>query len=376
MKVRTLSSSLQAAQKSVSGRPYVKVEVLDKVAAVSRPKMSRLYTGTEADFHHDTTMPGDGSLIRVRLYTSDSHIYIQRVVNPSPTSDYSSWTQMDLAHTGANIVLCSRGSTVHLFFVDPVDDKGLYYRTSTDNGATWGSAVKILTPAITETKWLAADIAPDGDIVLFHVSDSHRVYVTRKTTSWSTPVSWSNSVSTLTGICSVYQGDWNVVVSGTDSSSDYKVWTCIYGDGTAQTVDTWSSLMELTIASSGSNVEFHEPHITFADVYRLFFVEKFTDTVSYNRPNWSHSLANATFADNLWREPVPFNLSTDYGVALTQDANYLWLSITKGVWRGYLSQPAVDLSQDLISLTLEDKLEGGTAILSPNPPREGVWLAS
>ncbi|MCH8087581.1 MAG: hypothetical protein IIC81_06975, partial [Chloroflexi bacterium] len=103
--MRPLSSTLLQAQKDPSTVPYVKVEVLDKVAAVSRPKMSRIYTGTEADFHHDTTMPGDGSLIRARINTSDSRIYIQRVVNPGPASDYSSWPQMDVAHTVANIVL-------------------------------------------------------------------------------------------------------------------------------------------------------------------------------------------------------------------------------------------------------------------------------
>ena len=104
--------------------------------------------------------------------------------------------------------------------------------------------------------------------------------------------------------------DWNLAICGQDSAGKYKVWTCVYGDGYSQSPGTWSSLAELTVASPGSNIEFRCPYVNFPDVFRIFFVEKYSGTASYSRALWSHSLATAEFISNLWREPVPFNLSS------------------------------------------------------------------
>ena len=89
------------------------------------------------------------------------------------------------------------------------------------------------------------------------------------------------------------------------------------------------------------------------DVYRCFFIEKFTGTEAYNRPFWSHSIADNDFIDNLWREPVPFNLSSEYGMAIAHHGDYCWLSTPYGVWRAELGQESLDLSADVLSLGQE-----------------------
>ncbi len=61
--LRTLPSALLAAQRSPSGAPHVKVQILDRIGGVRRLRWERLYTGAEPDNHHALTMPGDGSLI-------------------------------------------------------------------------------------------------------------------------------------------------------------------------------------------------------------------------------------------------------------------------------------------------------------------------
>ena len=89
------------------------------------------------------------------------------------------------------------------------------------------------------------------------------------------------------------------------------------------------------------------------DVYRCFFIEKFTGTEAYTRPFWSHSALDAEFIDNPWREPVPFNLSAEYGMAVAHHGDYCWLSTPYGVWRAKLAQESLDLSADVLSLRQE-----------------------
>ena len=89
------------------------------------------------------------------------------------------------------------------------------------------------------------------------------------------------------------------------------------------------------------------------DVYRCFYVEKFSGTEAYNRPFWSHSVLDARFLDNLWREPVPFNLSSQYGLAIAHYGSYCWLSAPYGVWRAPLTMQNLDLTADVLSLKQE-----------------------
>ena len=92
--MRSLTSTLLAAQKEATHTPYVKVEAKNKIAGVVRLDWERLYTGTEDDYFHAVTMPGDGSLIRARitLPADGRKLYRQRVANPGSSSDFSAWT--------------------------------------------------------------------------------------------------------------------------------------------------------------------------------------------------------------------------------------------------------------------------------------------
>ena len=101
--MRTLSTTLLAAQKANSHTPCVKVEVKNKMAGVIRFAWERLYQGTEAEYYHGLALAGDGSLIRVRVTPSGDgcKLYRQRVVNPGSQSDFSTWTYT--GHTFFNI---------------------------------------------------------------------------------------------------------------------------------------------------------------------------------------------------------------------------------------------------------------------------------
>jgi len=363
--VRTLSSTLLAAQRSSSSVPSVKVEVSNRIAGVARPLFARHYTGAEVASYHGATMPGNGSLVRVRVESGGGNLYVQRVANPGSQSNFSGWTSLGSVSPGANVALCSQGAQVMIFYVDVEDGASIYYRESNDNGATWNAPAKAITPVVTSVRWVAAAIKPGGAVALFYASDTAMVYVMKRSGgSWGNPSDWSNSVSAMTGMVAVFYEDWDLVVTGTNAYGDHHVWTCIYGDGVRQALNTWSSLRSFASARSDSLIQFHNPFLVVADVLRLTFVEKHTGAVAYQRPLWSHSLPGASFADQRWREAVPFNLDLQYGLALAGNTSRLWLSTPSGVWEGNVNPSPLDVSNDVVSLMTRDGPSGAIAQIS------------
>ncbi len=349
--MRTLAAPLLAAQKSASAVPYLKAVVSDRIGGIRRLAWSRLYTGTEPDGYHAAAMPADGSLVRARV--SGGRVYYQRVTNPGSGSGFSSWTDVDAA-AGAGVALCADGTRLMLFYVDP-GGTILKLRESTDSGATLGAAVTVATAGAPVT-WLAADVKSNGDALLLYSVGATVYSVKRTGGAWGAPAAWTNSVASVTGIAGYYQGDWNVAVAGTDSAGAAFLWTCIFGDGFSQAAGTWSALREVTRASAGSNVSFRAPFLSQPDTYRLSFVEKFTSALGgYNRPYHSYSPATADYASNLWREPVPFDLTSDYGQAIAFSASAVWLSTSAGVWTATLNVPLLDVTADVLEATTDDR---------------------
>ena len=359
--MRTLPAALLAAQRNASAVPYVKLEVTDRLAGVPRLRWERLYTGSEDDYHHAVTMPADGSLIRTRVSAANV-LYLQRVISPGPSSDFSAWTSLGGVSDASGVALTSLGTTVLLFYVD-TDRRTIKVKESTNSGQSFGSAVTVLTAA-SDVGRLAAGVNASGVVALFFTLAA-TVYVVKRTSgSWGSPSAWTNSVAGITGLVCVYNLDWDIALTGTDADGNAHLWTCLYGDGFGQSTDTWSSLTSIALASSGSDVEFHTPFLSCADVYRLFFIEKYTGDISYTRPYWSHTTSFSDYADALWREPQPFDLTSSYGVAPTHGGDYAWLSAPSGVWRSPLAPDILDISDDLLELHMDS-----------HPFRGGLTLA-
>ena len=362
--MRTLSSQLLDAQKSASHSPFLKVIISDRIGGVRRLAFDRLYTGTEPDAYHAAAMPGDGSLLRTRV--ASGRLYYQRVASPDPASDYATWTDLT-AVAGTDVALCAEGSRALLFYVD-TDGLTLKVRESTDSGSTLGSPVTAATAA-GAVGWLAAAVKSGGDILLLYSVGATAFSVKRSGGAWGSPVSWSNSVASVTGLACFHQGDYNAVVTGTDAAGDGFVWSCLFGDGFSQAPGTWSSLREVTHASSGSAVSFRAPFLAQPDTYRLAFVEKYTGNQAYNRPYHSYSPATADYATNLWREPIPFNLSTDFGLAIVSSSSAVWLCAPAGVWTASLSITSLDVTADVLEATTSDRpLAGWLAMGSSRFP--------
>ncbi len=356
--MRSLSSTLLAAQKEASHIPYVKVEAKNKIAGTVRLDWTRLYTGTEADYFHALTIPGDGSLIRVRLTppADGRKLYRQRVANPSPESDFSQWTY----GSQYNIVIvaaCSLESEVSIFWIK--SDRGIYQLKSTDYGASWGTPELIDYSPTTAIYGIAASYKPNGDIGLFF-ADQATLYVKQRVNgNWQNKTSWDKTTGDLSGVAAGYDGDFNLFITGKDSDDNFKLWSLIYGDGNELPPGNWSELKQFASAPSDGDFEYRQAFMTKPDVYRCFFVEKFTGTEAYTRPFWSHSVPDTNFTGNLWHEPVPFNLSSEYGLAIAHHGSYCWLSSPDSVWRARLTEESLDLTADVISIRQELGKEEG-----------------
>ncbi len=350
--MRSLTATLLTAQREASRTPWLKVEARNKIAGVVRLDWTRLYTGSEADYFHALTIPDDGSLIRIRVTPpSDARkLYRQRVAGPGPESDFSQWTYCNQY----NVVIatgCSLGAEVSIFWIK--SDRAIYRLKSSDYGASWGSPELIDYSPSTAIYGLAAAYKPNGDLALFF-ADQATLYVKQYLSGeWQTKTSWDKTTGYLSGVATIYDGDWNLFITGKDSDGNFKLWSLIYGDGSEVAAGTWSALKEFASAAADGNFEYHRAFMDKPDVYRCFFVEKFTGSEAYHRPFWSHSVEDTEFIDNLWREPVPFNLSSEYGLAIAHYGDYCWLSTPDGVWRAGLTQESLDLTADVLSLRQE-----------------------
>ncbi|MDP2731403.1 MAG: hypothetical protein Q8O55_13140 [Dehalococcoidales bacterium] len=356
--MRTLSSTLLAAQKEASRTPCVKVEAGNKIAGVVRLDWERLYTGSEDDYFHALTMPGDGSLIRVRITPSADgrKLYRQRVASPGPSSDFSNWTYTS-QYNCLVVAAASSGAEVSIFWIN--SSREIRHLKSTDYGASWGSPQTIDYSPTTGVNGLAAAYKTNGDLAIFF-SDQATLYVKKRIGgNWQSKAAWDKTTGNLSGVAAVYDADWNLVVSGKDSSGNFKLWSLIYGDGGDVTSGTWSALKEFASAPSDGDFEYHRVFMDEPDVYRCFYVEKFSGTEAYDRPFWSHSVSGAAFLDNLWREPVPFNLSCEYGMAVAYYGDYCWLTTPYGVWRAKLTGVSIDLTADVLSLRQETEQNQG-----------------
>jgi hypothetical protein len=350
--MRQLSSALLAAQKREAVVPYVRIEAVNKIAGVVRQDWSRLYDGSEDDYFHAVTMPGDGSLVRARLTPpADSRkLYRQRVGSPGPGSDFSQWTYTG-QYNAVVVAAASLGAEVSIFWVK--SNREIRRIKSTDYGASWGSPELIDYTPTTAVYGLAAAYKPGGDLAIFF-ADQATLYVKKHISGqWQTKAAWGKATGDLSGVGCVYDGDWDLLVTGKDTAGNYKLWSLVYGDGSDVAAGAWSALRELAASPSGGNFEYRQPFLDKPDVYRCFFIEKFTGTEAYKRPFRSNSVPGVSFLDGLWREPTPFNLASEYGLAMAHVGDYAWLSSPGGVWRASLAVRSLDLTADVISVRQE-----------------------
>ena len=361
--MRILSATLLAAQQAASLTPAVKIEVKNKMTGVTRLNWERLYQGSEDEYYHGMTAADDGSLIRTRitLPADGRKLYRQRTVNPGSQSDFSAWTYANQYNCLA-VAATAYGSEVSIFWIN--SNRELRRLKSTNYGASWLTPELLDYTPSTDVHGLAAVYKPNGDLAVFF-TDQMSVCVKKCTGgNWQTTSGWDKITGYLSSVSTVYDSDWNLLLTGQDANGNYKVWSLIYGDGGDVPAGVWSSLQELASAPAGGNFEYVSVFLDKPDVYRAGYVEKFSGVQSYNRPFFSSSIPETEFSDNLWGEPSPFNLACEYGLAMVHSGGYGWLSTANGVWRTSLAEASLDITADILEVKYETLPKEGRLLVT------------
>jgi hypothetical protein len=355
-------TTLLTAQQHDASIPCVKVEAVNRVAGAVRLDWERLYSGAEDDYYSALTIPGDGSLVRARLTppADSGKLYWQRVASPGPGSDFSQWTYTS-QYNGVAVAAASLGAEVSIFWIKT--NREVRRIKSTNYGVSWGSPELIDYTPTTSVYGLAAAYKPGGDLAVFF-ADQATLYVKKYVGGqWQPKSAWDKTTGNLSGVAVIYDGDWDLLVTGRDAGGNYRLWSLIYGDGGEVSAGTWTGLKELALAPSGGGFEYRQPFLDITDVCRCSFIEKYTGTEAYSRPFFSHAVAGSSHLDGLWREPVPFNASLGYGLAMTHDAGYAWLSSTAGVWRADRAEHRLDLTADVTGVRQESGAMSGSLLV-------------
>jgi hypothetical protein len=356
--MRNLSSTLLLAQKASTYSPYIQLEVKNQMTDVTRLKWERLYEGTENEYYHGLCVADDGSLIRVRITppVDGCKLYFQRAVNPGEQSDFSTWNYTGKYNCLA-VATAAYSSEVSIFWINT--NQELWRMKSSNYGADWDSSELLDYSSSIDVNGMNASYKTGGDIALFFI-DQAALYIKKCVSgSWQLKSAWNKTTGELTSIATFYQADWNLLITGQDTAGNYKVWSLTYGDGGDVPAGSWSSIKEIASAPAGNYYEFCGVFLDKPDVYRAFFSEKFIGVQNYTRPLFMHSVPDTAFTDNLWHEPVPFNYSCEYGMALAHHSGYCWLSTANGVWRAELSSESLDITNDVLALKYDISGEMG-----------------
>jgi len=307
----------------------------------------------EPDDLHTAAMPsGDGSLIRLRIDTSDSKkLYYQRITSPDPSNEFYEWTYLDLYNVIA-VASCAYEAKVSQFYIDT--SKGVYHRESTDSGASWGAWALIGASGTTAIGGMAAAYKPNGDLAVFICDQSVLYFFRRVSAAWQARQSWGETTGTLTGVAVYYDSDFMLALTGQDSSDQWTVWTLIYGDDGLVTAGDWGDLEVLIFRETTEPFEYHKPFIARPDHTRLYFVEKHTLSTITHHIWYSHMPPSATFDANAWLEPVPMEPESPYGLAITKQGSYAWLTNANRVFRALATEQELDLTPRLLEMDSRD----------------------
>ena len=363
--MRTLSSTLIAAQKKADRLPYVEAKVYDYEAGIKRLTWARLYEGSEPDNHHGIAFDGQGSMHRIRA-AADNKLYRQKITNPGEASDYSQWINI-AADCAGPCAIAACGAKVYIFYKTTGNVLWKYY--SHDYGDTWDDAQLV---AYADVLSLAACWWATGDVVVsfaLKANELNGIVLDTSDQTTSQHIKEFHGAAThifldTYGIGATYNPFWpccEIVVAAKESDSPYNhydLWRTWFSD-----TYNFLALESFLMSPDGEDITYQYPdcHLPAGaqsyETNRIVAVEKFVGTTAYTRPLACHMIKGTYWSDTTFTEPKPHPViasgawQSQYGFRLQSTSGYWWLERPDGVWRA--PRPAaspLDLTKDIITL--------------------------
>jgi hypothetical protein len=335
----TLTSTLSAHQKGAGRVPSVSVVAEAKRFGAPVAAWDRVYAGTETDAPHGCCLAADGSLLRIR--NDAGTVRVSRVASPAATSlGWSTWgTSWAAAATaGSGVAVAAYASEAIAVYTRGTT---IYFRTSSDNGASWSAEGTVLAVGSTVTYLAVAYRASTGNVCVFYTVTTTVRRVRRTSGAWGAGATWTNSVAGLTGIGAVHTGtDFLVLASGTQVTTTHKrVWAFQLGDGGIP-VDTWSGLVDVAEADTASTTTFNNPRVVQlpGPTYRAAYTAVVSSLVAVTRA-YEVALVTGNAVTGVWGEPSPHGSqqANGYSLAGNSTTSVLWGCTANEVWRADFS---------------------------------------
>jgi len=359
--MRTLSSTLLAAQKKADRLPYIEAKVYDYEQGIKRLSWTRLYEGSEPDDHHGIAFDGQGSMHRIRSGGSGT-LLRQKITDPGEASDYSQWTNIATDCDGP-CAIAAYGAKVYVFYRTTGNVLWKYY--SHDYGQSWDDAQLV---AYADVLSLAACWWATGDVaVCFALKSNELNGIVLDTSEQSTSQHIKEFHGAAThifldtyGIGATFNPSTpaiEIVLAAKESDTPYNHYDLFR----TQFSNTYNFLAieSFLMSPDGEDITYEYPDCHLpenAQSYEtncIVAVEKYTGTTAYTRPLACHTVKGTYWSDTTFTEPKPFlDISSGYGLRLQSTAGYWWLESPDGVWRA--PRPAdspLDLTKDIVTLS-------------------------
>jgi hypothetical protein len=294
--MKTLSSTLLAAQKKPDRLPYVEAKVYDYEQGIKRLSWTRLYEGSEPDNHHGLAFDGQGSMHRIRA-AADNKLYHQKITSPGPSSDYSNWSLIT-NDCFAPCAIAAYGAKVYIFYKTTGNVLWKYY--SHDYGQSWDDAQLV---SYADVLSLAACWWGKGDIVVCFALKSNElngiVLDTSDQTKSQHVKEFHGAVNHIFldtyGIGATFNASTSaieIVLAARESDTPYNhydLWRTRFSN-----TYTFMSLESFLMSPEGEGIthEYPDCHLPAGaqgyETTRIVAVEKFTGTTAYTRPLSCH----------------------------------------------------------------------------------------
>ena len=352
--MRGISPTLEAARRSPSAKPHMRVLLHDRDVGSLRLRWRRVYSGMEPDGPCAAAVAGDGALLRVRIDPSTGALTRQRVAAPGPDSDFSAWTAVATVAAAPRVGLAASGTRA---VIASVRADGV--RVEVRERATFGTPTVLAVASGTVTA-VACSMGPDGTAAVFYAVGG-TVYAVRRfgTARWRSAAAWSRSLATVDGLAASFSVDHNVLISGTNAAGDAGVWSTIYGIGSAYPPGRWRPLVEVVVAARGTRTTYRASGTALADAPQSVFVESYAGGGAYDRVHVAPGVGGTSYLDQLWRNPRPFGHESAHGLAMAAGNGAAWLASPHAVWHAPYPDLATDLTDDVLEATVIEGLRGG-----------------
>jgi hypothetical protein len=338
-----LTATLLAAQRSPHRIPYVEAKVYDYEQGIKRLTWTRLYDGSETDNHHGIAFDGQGSMHRIRSGGSGTLLY-QKITNPGPSSDYSSWSLIAEDCSGP-CAIAAYGSKVYIFYRTSTNLLWKYY--SHNYGQDWSNAQLTATADVLS---MAASWEGTTTTVVCFAATAIKIYAITldSTDQTTTPYDYNHGLDTTYGIGATYQdGEFPIVLAGKDTDVGTSIVSYALYATKFTTIHTFMSLRVLLTADEDVVTALRYPDCHLPDgaqeyeTLQLTVVEDYSGVTAYTRPLLAHLVKDTQWSSATITEPRFFiSISSAYGLRLQSTAGYWWFSTPDGVWRA--PRPAAD----------------------------------